>query len=176
MNEWNHEFPWERNHMWHLSRFTQINGNHSGHILWIHLSIYVAQTSHLYTRSAWRPENVNERTITSRWVYQHFQKSVLSLPEERTITSRWAYHHFQKSVPSLPDERTITSRRAYHHFQMSVPSLPEERTITSRRAYHHFQMSVPSLPDERTICFRPLLCTSFRLNWAKQTPGIMRRN
>ena len=25
-------------------------------------------------------------------------------------------------------------------------------------------------------CFRPLLCTLFRLNWAKQTPGIMRRN
>ena len=24
-------------------------------------------------------------------------------------------------------------------------------------------------------CFRPLLCTLFRLNWAKQTPGIMRR-
>ena len=24
-------------------------------------------------------------------------------------------------------------------------------------------------------CFRPLLCTWFRLNWAKQTPGIMRR-
>ena len=25
-------------------------------------------------------------------------------------------------------------------------------------------------------CFRPLLCTLFRLIWAKQTPGIMRRN
>ena len=25
-------------------------------------------------------------------------------------------------------------------------------------------------------CFRPLLCTLFRLNWAKQTPGILRRN
>ena len=25
-------------------------------------------------------------------------------------------------------------------------------------------------------CFRPLFCTLFRLNWAKQTPGIMRRN
>ena len=25
-------------------------------------------------------------------------------------------------------------------------------------------------------CFRPLLCTLLRLNWAKQTPGIMRRN
>ena len=25
-------------------------------------------------------------------------------------------------------------------------------------------------------CFRPLLCTLFRLNWAKQTPGIMKRN
>ena len=25
-------------------------------------------------------------------------------------------------------------------------------------------------------CFWPLLCTLFRLNWAKQTPGIMRRN
>ena len=25
-------------------------------------------------------------------------------------------------------------------------------------------------------CFMPLLCTLFRLNWAKQTPGIMRRN
>ena len=25
-------------------------------------------------------------------------------------------------------------------------------------------------------CFRRLLCTLFRLNWAKQTPGIMRRN
>ena len=24
-------------------------------------------------------------------------------------------------------------------------------------------------------CFRPLLCTLLRLNWAKQTPGIMRR-
>ena len=23
-------------------------------------------------------------------------------------------------------------------------------------------------------CFRPLLCTLFRLNWAKQMPGIMR--
>ena len=26
------------------------------------------------------------------------------------------------------------------------------------------------------MCFRPLLCTLFRLNWAKQTPLIMRRN
>ena len=26
------------------------------------------------------------------------------------------------------------------------------------------------------IVFRPLLCTLLRLNWAKQTPGIMRRN
>ena len=26
------------------------------------------------------------------------------------------------------------------------------------------------------MVFRPLLCTLFRLNWAKQTPGIMRRN
>ena len=25
-------------------------------------------------------------------------------------------------------------------------------------------------------CFRPLLCTLLRLNWAKQTPGIMRQN
>ena len=25
-------------------------------------------------------------------------------------------------------------------------------------------------------CFRPLLCTLFRQNWAKQTPGIMRQN
>ena len=25
-------------------------------------------------------------------------------------------------------------------------------------------------------CFMPLLCTLFRLNWAKQTPGIMRQN
>ena len=26
------------------------------------------------------------------------------------------------------------------------------------------------------MVFRPLLCTLFRLNWTKQTPGIMRRN
>ena len=26
------------------------------------------------------------------------------------------------------------------------------------------------------MVFRPILCTLFRLNWAKQTPGIMRRN
>ena len=29
---------------------------------------------------------------------------------------------------------------------------------------------------KKWLCFRPLLCTLFRLNWAKQTPGIMRRN
>ena len=29
---------------------------------------------------------------------------------------------------------------------------------------------------EMKWCFRPLLCTLLRLNWAKQTPGIMRRN
>ena len=31
-------------------------------------------------------------------------------------------------------------------------------------------------PFGKWWCFRPLLCTLFRLNWAKQTPGIMRRN
>ena len=30
--------------------------------------------------------------------------------------------------------------------------------------------------SKKLWCFRPLLCTLFRLNWAKQTPGIMRRN
>ena len=38
------------------------------------------------------------------------------------------------------------------------------------------------LTQERCInemklwCFRPLLCTLLKLNWAKQTPGITRRN
>ena len=30
--------------------------------------------------------------------------------------------------------------------------------------------------QKQTSAPRPLLCTLFRLNWAKQTPGIMRRN
>ena len=30
--------------------------------------------------------------------------------------------------------------------------------------------------EDEMMVFRPLLCTLFRLNWAKQTPGIMRRN
>ena len=33
-----------------------------------------------------------------------------------------------------------------------------------------------SWKNENDGCFRPPLCTLFRLNWAKQTPGIMRRN
>ena len=32
------------------------------------------------------------------------------------------------------------------------------------------------LSRQQRVRFRPLLCTLFRLNWAKQTPGIMRRN
>ena len=31
-------------------------------------------------------------------------------------------------------------------------------------------------PYMKLWCFRPLLCTLLRLNWAKQTPGIMRWN
>ena len=30
--------------------------------------------------------------------------------------------------------------------------------------------------DGNEMMVRPLVCTLFRLNWAKQTPGIMRRN
>ena len=30
--------------------------------------------------------------------------------------------------------------------------------------------------ENKMMVFRPLLGTLFRLNWAKQTPGIMRRN
>ena len=33
-----------------------------------------------------------------------------------------------------------------------------------------------TVKEMKLWCFRPLLCTLFRLNWAKQTPGIMRRN
>ena len=32
------------------------------------------------------------------------------------------------------------------------------------------------MEEMKKRCFRPLLCTLFRLNWAKQTPGIMRQN
>ena len=32
------------------------------------------------------------------------------------------------------------------------------------------------LDGREMMVFRSLLCTLFRLNWAKQTPGIMRRN
>ena len=46
---------------------------------------------------------------------------------------------------------------------------------------HTFGKSSPSVWHRRDVemklwCFRPLLCTLFRLNWAKQTPGIMWRN
>ena len=33
-----------------------------------------------------------------------------------------------------------------------------------------------SCKEMKWWCFRPLLCTLFRLNWAKLTPGIRRRN
>ena len=35
--------------------------------------------------------------------------------------------------------------------------------------------TIQPVTDVKWWCFRPLLCTLLRLNWAKQTPGIMRR-
>ena len=39
-----------------------------------------------------------------------------------------------------------------------------------------FYAECPYRNEMKWWCFRPLLCTLSRLNWAKQTPGIMRRN
>ena len=51
--------------------------------------------------------------------------------------------------------------------------------IKSRQMSLNQTMKLWNLGNEMKMkwwCFRPLLCTLFRLNWAKQTPGIMRRN
>ena len=47
-------------------------------------------------------------------------------------------------------------------------------TLTSLPASSTCQESQGRL--RKLWCFRPLLCTLLRLNWVKQTPGIMRRN
>ena len=63
--------------------------------------------------------------------------------------------------------------------------LVHETRIMAIRLTHdelHDAAYVFDHPDDKDVikrklwCFRPLLCTLFRLNWAKQTPGIMRRN
>ena len=45
-------------------------------------------------------------------------------------------------------------------------------TLTSSVETSHVEIS----DTNEMMVFRPLLCTLLRLNWAKQTPGIMRRN
>ena len=47
-------------------------------------------------------------------------------------------------------------------------------TLTQLRSFSASQVS--QMCEMKLWCIRPLLCTLFRLNWAKQTPGIMRRN
>ena len=53
--------------------------------------------------------------------------------------------------------------------------LDERLTWSEHIKYTHSKLS-GSLYALKLWCFRPLLCTLFRLNWAKQTPGIMRGN
>ena len=82
-----------------------------------------------------------------------------------TMNSSWSCWH-----PGIGPHHTGTCKQKER--QCPVP-----RTIRA-----DFGIPARNLPrrhapvEMKWWCFRPLLCTLLRLNWAKQTPGIMRRN
>ena len=107
--------------------------------------------------------------FTTQWINVMFSDEVRCLKKVDGRIRIWGRigERFSKNCVHL-----VTS----YYWRNPINLLWRQSCIASQDPTKYNFIGVYFGMEMKWWCFRPLLCTLFRLNWAKQTPGIMRRN